>query len=112
MPAEYEAKVLDIDPATMADLILSKGGREVASTTVQRRYVYDIVPGDQSKWIRLRDNGRQSTLLPSVWSQITDPLTFVRQLKMKAGLPADHWSPTLEAYRYGTESFGTHGQRV
>jgi AmmeMemoRadiSam system protein B/AmmeMemoRadiSam system protein A len=60
----------------------------------------------------LRDNGRQSTLLPSVWSQITDPLTFVRQLKMKAGLPADHWSPTLEAYRYGTESFGTHGQRV
>jgi adenylate cyclase class 2 len=62
MPAEYEAKVLDIDPATMADLILSKGGREVASTTVQRRYVYDIVPGDQSKWIRLRDNGRQTTL--------------------------------------------------
>jgi adenylate cyclase class 2 len=62
MPAEYEAKVLDIDPAATADLILSVGGREVAPATLQRRYVYDIVPGDQSKWIRLRDTGRQTTL--------------------------------------------------
>jgi AmmeMemoRadiSam system protein B/AmmeMemoRadiSam system protein A len=60
----------------------------------------------------LRDNGRQSTLLPSVWSQLTDPVTFVRQLKLKAGLPADHWSPTLEAYRYGAESFGDHAEAV
>ena len=27
-----------------------------------RRYVYDIVPGDLSKWIRLRDTGEESTL--------------------------------------------------
>jgi AmmeMemoRadiSam system protein A len=58
----------------------------------------------------LRDNGRQSTLLPSVWSQLPDPVTFVRQLKLKAGLPADHWSPTLEAYRYGAESFGNRAE--
>jgi AmmeMemoRadiSam system protein B/AmmeMemoRadiSam system protein A len=60
----------------------------------------------------LRDNGRQSTLLPSVWSQLPDPATFVRQLKLKAGLPADHWSPTLEAYRYGAESFGNRAGAV
>ena len=54
----------------------------------------------------LRDQGRQSLFLPSVWEQIHDPLTFVRQLKLKAGLPADHWSPTFEAYRFVTESFG------
>src|SRR5258706_4071137 len=60
----------------------------------------------------LRDGARQSTLLPSVWSQLTDPLTFVRQLKLKAGLPADHWSPTLEAYRYGAESFGNRAEAV
>jgi adenylate cyclase class 2 len=62
MPAEYEAKVLDIDPAAMADLILAKGGREVTTPTLQRRYVYDIVPGDQTKWIRLRDTGTKTTL--------------------------------------------------
>jgi adenylate cyclase, class 2 len=62
VPAEYEAKILDIDPATTADLILSKGGRVVGPATLQRRYVYDITPGDQSKWIRLRDTGRKTTL--------------------------------------------------
>ncbi|MEV4131292.1 CYTH domain-containing protein [Dactylosporangium sp. NPDC049742] len=62
MPAEFEAKVLDIDPAAMADLILSKNGSEVSTPTLQRRYVYDIVAGDESKWIRLRDNGTKTTL--------------------------------------------------
>jgi adenylate cyclase class 2 len=62
MPAEYEAKVLDIDPATMTALILSKGGQQVSQTAVQRRYVYDVTPGDQSTWIRLRDNGGRATL--------------------------------------------------
>ncbi|MBM0259097.1 class IV adenylate cyclase [Micromonospora sp. 4G55] len=62
MPAEYEAKVLDIDPAEVAELILSKGGRWVGPTALQRRYVYDIAPGDQSRWIRLRDTGARTTL--------------------------------------------------
>jgi adenylate cyclase class 2 len=62
MPAEFEAKVLDIDPAVMADMIVAKGGREVGPATLQRRYVYDITPGDQSKWIRLRDTGSATTL--------------------------------------------------
>jgi AmmeMemoRadiSam system protein B/AmmeMemoRadiSam system protein A len=60
----------------------------------------------------LREGAKQGTLLPSVWSQLHDPLTFVRQLKLKAGLPADHWSPMIEAYRYGTESFGSHAEAV
>jgi adenylate cyclase, class 2 len=62
MPAEYEAKILDINPTVTAELILSKGGRQVTPPTLQRRYVYDIVPGDQGKWIRLRDTGHTTTL--------------------------------------------------
>lgn len=62
MPAEYEVKILDIDPATATDLILSRGGTEIRRTTLQRRYVYDVVPGDQSRWIRLRDTGSEITL--------------------------------------------------
>ena len=57
----------------------------------------------------IRDAGRQALFLPSVWAQIADPRLFVRQLKLKAGLAADHWSPSFEAYRFTTESFGEPG---
>lgn len=62
MPIEHEAKVLDIDPETVAALILSKGGQQIGEQKLMRRYVYDITPGDMSKWIRLRDAGNETTL--------------------------------------------------
>ncbi|WP_304453912.1 class IV adenylate cyclase [Nocardiopsis sp. YSL2] len=58
---EYEAKVLDIDPGQVAGLILDKGGEDLGEV-LQRRYVYDIEPGDASRWVRLRDTGSQVTL--------------------------------------------------
>ncbi|WP_049577465.1 class IV adenylate cyclase [Nocardiopsis sp. SBT366] len=58
---EYEAKVLDIDPAVVARLILDKGGADLGEV-LQRRYVYDIDPGDASRWVRLRDTGNEVTL--------------------------------------------------
>jgi AmmeMemoRadiSam system protein B/AmmeMemoRadiSam system protein A len=54
----------------------------------------------------IRDGTRQGLLLPSVWGQIHEPAEFVRQLKLKAGMQADHWSAVFEAYRFGSESFG------
>lgn len=62
MPAEYEAKVLDVDPVKVVDLITARGGRRVRDTVLLRRNVYDIVPGDQSRWIRLRAIGAATTL--------------------------------------------------
>jgi adenylate cyclase class 2 len=62
VPIEHEAKVLDIDPIAVTALILSKGGQQVGTTKLMRRYVYDITPGDQPKWIRLRDTGEETTL--------------------------------------------------
>ncbi|HXJ01972.1 MAG TPA: AmmeMemoRadiSam system protein B [Micropepsaceae bacterium] len=56
----------------------------------------------------IRDAGKQAIFLPSVWEGIHDPLSFIRHLKHKAGLPPDHWSPSFEAFRYVTESFGDH----
>ena len=62
MSTEFEAKVLDIDPAQMTASILSRGGQQRGETLLQRRHVYDITPGDESRWIRLRDTGAGVTL--------------------------------------------------
>ena len=56
----------------------------------------------------IRDSGKQAIFLPSVWEGIHDPLSFIRHLKHKAGLSPGHWSPSFEAFRYITESFGDH----
>lgn len=61
MPIEHEAKILDIDPEAAKQLIIDKGGQKLGDKFM-RRYVYDIVAGDQSKWIRLRDTGDDTTL--------------------------------------------------
>lgn len=55
----------------------------------------------------IRDGNQQSLFLPSVWEQIPDSRNFLRHLKAKAGLKIDHWSPSFEAYRFVTESFGS-----
>jgi AmmeMemoRadiSam system protein A len=52
----------------------------------------------------LEEGARRGTFLPSVWEQLPDPIEFLRQLKRKAGLPADYWSTTLRVSRYTSES--------
>ena len=51
----------------------------------------------------LRDGNRQALFLPSVWGGIPDARQFVHQLKRKAGLAPDHWSPTMKAFRFSAE---------
>lgn len=53
----------------------------------------------------LKKGAKRGTFLPSVWESVPDPEIFLRKLKLKAGLPGDYWSPSLEAFRYTTESF-------
>lgn len=53
----------------------------------------------------LIEGARRGTFLPSVWDSLPEPRSFLRQLKVKAGLPEDYWSQTLQVHRYTTESF-------
>lgn len=53
----------------------------------------------------LRDGGRRGTFLPAVWEQLPEPIDFLTQLKRKAGLAPQHWSPTLRVERYTVEAF-------
>lgn len=50
----------------------------------------------------LRDNDRRGTFLPLVWESLPEPRQFLRQLKVKAGLPPDYWSDSLRVWRYAT----------
>ncbi len=55
-------------------------------------------PGLDGVVFRWRD--RRSTFLPQVWEQLPDPDTFLRQLVLKAGLPADFWHDEVRLERY------------
>jgi AmmeMemoRadiSam system protein A len=47
----------------------------------------------------------RSTFLPQVWGQMPDVQQFMAQLKMKAGLPADFWSDSVELQTYRVQEF-------
>ena len=51
----------------------------------------------------LEDGGRRALFLPQVWEQLSDPVDFVTHLKLKAGLPRDHWSPGMRCWRFVVE---------
>jgi len=52
----------------------------------------------------LEEGFRRGTFLPVVWESLPEPREFLRQLKRKAGLPADFWSGDIRVSRYTTES--------
>ena len=53
----------------------------------------------------MQDEHNRGTFLPSVWEQLPDPTEFIQHLKLKAGLPVNHWSDTLKVWRYTSNSF-------
>lgn len=67
----------------------------VASEEELLRQVRPFIDG-----LILEEKGRRGTLLPSAWDVLPDPADFVRQIKLKAGLPADYWSSALKVWRY------------
>lgn len=60
MAKECEVTILEIGNS-FEDKIISLGAKLV-SDSMQKRYVYDVVPVNQNKWIRLRTNGDKTTL--------------------------------------------------
>jgi len=61
MHIEYEARVLDIDKEKLEEKLNSLGAKKVADYNYKRR-VYDFKPINNSKWIRLRTDGIDTTL--------------------------------------------------
>ena len=53
----------------------------------------------------LTHGNRRATFLPQVWESLSDPLEFLAQLKLKAGLAADFWDERIALSRYGVEKW-------
>jgi len=65
--------------------------------------VQQIRPGIDG--LILEEGYHKGTFLPSVWESLTDSREFLHHLKLKAGLPADHWSKHIKVKRYTVEKF-------
>ncbi len=61
MVNEIELRLLNIDKNKFIKDIKKLGAKK-DSSFLQRRYVYDFNPVDKNKWIRLRTNGKKTTL--------------------------------------------------
>ena len=62
-----------------------------------------LVPGVDG--LVLEAGPYHATFLPKVWEDLPSPRDFVAELKAKAGLPRNFWSPDITFHRYHTESF-------
>ena len=58
---EYACTILNIDLESFKSKLESLGA-ENKGELLQRRYVYDYNPVEKNKWIRLRTNGKKTSL--------------------------------------------------
>lgn len=61
MNIEYEIRILEINKEEFIKKIVSLGAKHIGDFD-QKRYVYDFIPKIDNKWIRLRTNGKESTI--------------------------------------------------
>jgi hypothetical protein len=67
----------------------------------ERDLISQLQPGVDG--LLLEEGFHRGTFLPAVWESLPEPEAFLQHLKMKAGLPASYWSPTVRVSRYRTE---------
>ena len=62
-----------------------------------------IQPGTDG--LILEDGLKRGTFLPSVWESLPEKQQFWDHLKLKAGLPVNHWSDSVKVSRYHSLAF-------
>lgn len=61
MQTEYECTMLEIDREVLEKKLKQIGAKKVGEY-FQKRYTYDVKPVLDTKWVRLRTNGKKSTI--------------------------------------------------
>ncbi len=90
---------LHLDELQGLDLSISVLTPPVAMTIASEAHLLEqLRPGIDG--LIIRDAGRSALFLPSVWEELPDKRQFLTHLKLKAGLPAQHFSPGFSAQRF------------
>ncbi len=82
MHTEYEVRILEIDVSKVVKK-LEKAGAKKEWDLLQRRYVYDLIPKVDNKWIRLRTNGEKTTL--TIKNIVSSTIDGTRELEVEVG---------------------------
>ena len=61
MNTEYEIRVLEIDKDKLIKRLNELNAKFIGEFN-QKRYVYNIIPKTDGRWLRLRTNGKKTTL--------------------------------------------------
>lgn len=80
MHIEYEVRVLEINKNDIMKK-LKKIGATFQWDQIQRRYVYDLIPKIDGKWLRLRTNGIKTTL--TVKDIVSSKIDGTRELEVE-----------------------------
>lgn len=96
---EFEKIQIEVSLLTEPRALDYKDGRDL---------LYKLRPNVDG--VILRKGPYSSTFLPQVWEQMPDKKTFLEQLCMKAGLPADAWQKgDIEVLTYQVQYFEESG---
>ncbi len=80
MHTEYEVRILEINKDEIIKKLESLGA-EFQWDYVQKRYVYDFMPALENKWIRLRTNGKKTTL--TIKNLVTSSIDGTQELEVE-----------------------------
>jgi adenylate cyclase class 2 len=61
MNTEFELKILEIDIDSIISKLNSLGAKNLGEKNL-RRFVYDMIPKKENSWLRLRTDGKKTTL--------------------------------------------------
>lgn len=61
MKTEYEVRILEVNFDEIIKKLETMGAKQVG-VYHQKRYVYDFIPAEKGRWVRLRTNGKETTL--------------------------------------------------
>ena len=93
VPGRWRFDPLDIEVSVL-------GGFEPLAARDEADLLRHLRPGHDGLILEFGD--ARGLFLPGVWSVLPEPADFVAQLKLKAGLERDFWSPRLTLQRFAT----------
>ena len=97
-----DPRAVPITPGDLARLVV-----EVSVLSPLERVRFDGSEAGARSALRVGTDGvllvhglRRGTFLPQMWAELGTPENFLHELKRKARLPPEFWSPDVELHRY------------